>query len=131
MRAKIIGHAESKFAAAVPEQTLQDLIYDTTKAALKLADVSIEEIDTVIQGGDDVLDGVNINHVYHVEPAGSFMKEESKIEQDGAYALFYGLSRLGSGGYNTALITAYARSSESSTKYMQNGTTYSDPEDLA
>lgn len=128
MRTRIIGCAESDFKTREDELNLEELVFLTAKRALKDAGMEKDQIDTVIQAGDDVLDGININHAYQVEPAGAYLKEESKVEEDGAFALFYGLCRLATGNFNTALIIGYSKSSESSLELMDNPKLQTSPE---
>ncbi|MCP5493938.1 MAG: thiolase family protein [Leptospiraceae bacterium] len=128
MRAKIIGSAESKFVQKEEELNLEEMVFFTAKKAMESAGLSRDEIDTVIQAGDDVMDGININHVYQIEPAGAYLKEESKVEEDGAFALFYALCRLATGKFNTALVIGYSKSSESSVEFIKNVKSQTNPE---
>ncbi len=128
MKTCIISCAESKFVEREDEYSLDELVYSTTKSVLSNAGMGHEQIDCVIHAGDDVLDGININHVYQVEAAGSLLKEESKIEADGAYALFYAIARLLSGGFSTALVIGYSKASESSLSFVDGYKPYSSPE---
>lgn len=111
MRIGIIGHA----ITIEPEnldQSIEDLVFSTVKKALRQTGLTIEEIDTIVQAGDDILDGIAINHVYTVEPAGSYLKEESKVERDGAWAVHYALARLLSGKFETAMVVAFSKGSQ-------------------
>jgi acetyl-CoA C-acetyltransferase len=128
MRAKILGYAESDFAEKIEDLNLEEMVFHTVRKALKDAKINREQIDTVLQAGDDTLDGIFINHVYQVEPAGSYLKEESKVEEDGAFALFYALCRLGTGKFNTALVIGYSKSSESSASFIDGYSPYGSPE---
>lgn len=111
MRIGIIGHAINIEAENL-DQSIEDLVFVTVKKALKNTGLTIEEIDTIVQAGDDILDGIAINHVYTVEPAGSFLKEESKVERDGAWAVHYALARLLSGKFETAMVVAFSKGSQ-------------------
>lgn len=111
MRIGIIGHAINIEAENL-DQSIEDLVFVTVKKALKNTGLTIEEIDTIVQAGDDILDGIAINHVYTVEPAGSFLKEESKVERDGAWAVHYAIARLLSGKFETAMVVAFSKGSQ-------------------
>ena len=94
------------------DQSVEDLVFYSVKKTLKNHNMNIDEIDTVVQAGDDVMDGIAINHVYLVEPSGSFMKEESKVERDGAWAVHYAMARLLTGKFQTAMVVAYSKASQ-------------------
>lgn len=94
------------------ELSIEDTVFFTVKKTLDSTGLNRDEIDTVIQAGDDVLDGVAINHVYNVEASGSFLKEESKVERDGAWAVHYAIARLLSGKFETAMVVAYSKGSQ-------------------
>jgi len=111
IRIGILGYAQSSFELDW-NSSIEDLVYETTIKALENCNLSIPEIDTVIQSGDDVMDGIAINHVYTIESAGAFLKEESKVERDGAWAIQYAIARLLSGKFETALVTGFSKSSQ-------------------
>ena len=91
---------------------MEDTVFYTVRGALKTSGLSIAEIDTVIQAGDDVLDGLSINHVHTIEAAGAFLKEESKVERDGAWAVHYAIARLLSGKFRTAMVVAQSKGTQ-------------------
>ncbi|HMX57388.1 MAG TPA: hypothetical protein PKE49_12740, partial [Leptospiraceae bacterium] len=91
MRIGVIGHGISIERENL-DQSTEDLVFVTVKKALRETGLTIEEIDTIVQAGDDIMDGIAINHVYTVEPAGSFLKDESKVERDGAWAVHYAMA---------------------------------------
>ncbi|HMZ60607.1 MAG TPA: hypothetical protein PL048_17670, partial [Leptospiraceae bacterium] len=68
-RIGIIGHGIT-IESRNDDWSVEDTVFYTVKQALKNTGMEIAEIDTVIQAGDDVLDGVAINHVQTVEAAG-------------------------------------------------------------
>lgn len=111
MRVGIIGHAINIEPENL-DQSVEDLVFLTVKKALRSTGLTIEEIDTIVQAGDDILDGIAINHVYTVEPAGSYLKEESKVERDGAWAVHYALARLLSGKFQTAMVVAFSKGTQ-------------------
>ena len=110
MRIGIIGHGIN-IERENQDWAVEDTVFYTVQAALKSAGLSIGEIDTVIQAGDDVADGLSIQHVQTVEAAGAYLKEESKVERDGAWAVHYAIARLLSGKFNTALVAGFSKGS--------------------
>src|SRR5690349_19279452 len=111
MRVGIIGHA-IQIEPENLDQSVEDLVFVTVKKALRDSNLTIEEVETIVQAGDDILDGIAINHVYTVEPAGSFLKDESKVERDGAWAVHYAMARLLSGKFKTAMVVAFSKGSQ-------------------
>jgi len=111
MRVGIIGQAITIERENL-DQSVEDLVFVTVKKALKNTGLTLDQIDTVVQAGDDILDGIAINHVYTVEPAGAFLKEESKVESDGAWAVHYAMARLLSGKFKTAMVVAFSKGSQ-------------------
>ena len=94
------------------DQSVEDLVFESVRAALAHAGLPLSEIDTVVQAGDDVMDGIAINHVYTIEPAGALFKEESKVERDGAWAVHYAIARLLTGKFRTAMVVAFSKGSQ-------------------
>lgn len=95
-----------------PDLAVEDTVFHTVNKALVSCGLTISDIDTVIQAGDDVADGMAIQHVQIVEAAGAYLKEESKVESDGAWAVHYGIARLLSGKFKTALILGYSKGTQ-------------------
>lgn len=110
----IIGQAQTPYKRSMKNSHLGEIIYLTVKEALNDAKIGIDEIDTVINCGCDMLDGRSISNVFTAEATGAFMKEESKVEEDGAYGLMYAWMRILTGQFDTALVVGYSKGSESS-----------------
>ena len=111
MRVGIIGHA-SRLERENQSWANDDTVFFTVREALENSGLSLEDIDTVVQAGDDVMDGIAIQHVYTVEPAGSLLKDESKVERDGAWAVHYAIAKLLSGKFRTAMVIAQSKGSQ-------------------
>ena len=109
----IVAWAQSKHAASLPQLRPSEMVHGVVSQALDHAGLEIGKIDAVIGAGDDVLDGRSISNVFVVEAAGGFLKEESKVEEDGAFAAAYAWMRLAAGSGETALVYAYSKPSES------------------
>ncbi|MCK6381514.1 MAG: thiolase family protein [Leptospiraceae bacterium] len=111
MRVGIIGQALT-IEKENYDWSVEDTVFFTVKKALKSSSLEIGEIETVISAGDDVLDGLAINHCQTVEAAGAFLKEESKVERDGAWAVHYAMARLLSGKFQTAMVVAFSKGTQ-------------------
>ena len=94
------------------ELSVEETVFLTVRQAMKEAGLQRSDIDTVVQCADDVLDGISINHVYQVEAAGSFLKDESKVERDGAWGAMYAMAKILTGKFQTAMVVAYSKASQ-------------------
>ncbi len=112
-RIAVVGWAQTGHRTAVPELSSAEMIFETVSRALEHAGGGIDAVDMVIGAGDDCLDGRSISSVFVVEHAGAFLKEESKVEEDGAFAAAYAWMRIAGGGGDTALVYGYGKPSES------------------
>lgn len=108
-KAAIVGWAQSPIVERDERIHKTEMIGRTVQAALDKSGLSIGDIDTVISASCDTMDGASISNVFVVESMGGFMKEESKVEEDGAYAALYAYLRLLTGHHKTALIVAHGR----------------------
>lgn len=113
-RIAIVGSAQSGYVERNIEESTPELIYRVTKKVLADASMTRDDIDTVVVGSCDVIDGVSISNVYSVDATGSFLKDESKVEEDAAFAAFYAYLRLMSGQFETALVVGWGKGSETS-----------------
>lgn len=107
----IVGWAMSDQVANLVSSR-DEMIFAGVKQAFETTGVSRDEIDTVITCANDFYDGHTISQVYTIDPSGAYAKDESKVEQDGAHALIYGVMRLLAGHHKTAMIVAYSRASD-------------------
>lgn len=90
-----------------------ELAYMITRKLLDETGLKPDEIKLVIDAGSDFLDGRGISNCMTVDAMTGNKKEESKVEQDGIFAAYYGFMRVAAGEYDTALIVSYGKSSES------------------
>ncbi|MBR31979.1 MAG: hypothetical protein CMN77_11735 [Spirochaetaceae bacterium] len=107
----ILGGA-SLIEEANRELSVEESVFLTVRQALANVGLGREQIDTVVQCADDVLDGISINHVYQVEAAASYLKDESKVERDGAWGVMYAMAKLLTGKFQTAMVVAYSKASQ-------------------
>lgn len=99
------------------DTNVEGMIFDTVRGLLDKTGIEIRDVGNVIGAGDDVLDGRSISNVFTAEYAGAFLKEESKVEDDGAFAASYAFMRIASGAFETALVYGYSKSSDSSPEH--------------
>ena len=73
----------------------------------------MHEVDFVIDSGSDFLDGRSISNCGFLGAMGAHHKEESRVEEDGLWALTYAATKLLGGTGSVGLVIAYSKSSES------------------
>jgi acetyl-CoA C-acetyltransferase len=116
-RVAVVGSAQTVHERRKADQNVEDMIYETVTALLEKAGLTIDDVEMVMGAGDDVLDGRSISNVFTAEYAGAFMKEESKVEDDGAFAACYAFMRIAAGAFDTVLVYGYSKASDSSPQH--------------
>jgi acetyl-CoA C-acetyltransferase len=109
-RVAIVGYAQSHHQHDM-QKTREDMVFEVCKEALRHAGILREDLDTVITASTDFLDGRTISSVFLSMAVGAFMKDESKVEEDGSFALYYALMRILAGTHDIALVEAHTQGS--------------------
>ena len=109
-RVAIVGYAQSHHQHNM-QKTREDMVFEVCKEALHHAGILREDLDTVITASTDFLDGRTISNVFLSMAVGAFMKDESKVEEDGTFALYYALMRILAGTHDVALVEAHTQGS--------------------
>ena len=120
-RVAAVGSAQTSLAGAHTEQQHIDLIDEVVVAALKGTGLRIEDVDFVIDSGSDFLDGRSISNCGFLGAMGANHKEESRVEEDGLWALTYAVNKITAGPKSVALVIAYSKPSESNIDNFWNG----------
>lgn len=102
----IVGYAQTRHSEK-SEFPRERMCYELVKSILEDLKITREDIDTFILCSNDFQDGRTISEVYMVHWVGAFMKDQTKVDSDGANACIYGMMRILSGNYRTALVLAY------------------------
>lgn len=111
-RVAIVSSSQTLLASARPESQHIDLISEAAVGALKGTGLRIEDVDFVIDSGSDFLDGRSISNCGFLGAMGAHHKEESRVEEDGLWALNYGLTKIAGGSASVGVIIAYSKPSE-------------------
>jgi acetyl-CoA C-acetyltransferase len=103
----IVASAQTKYASdiGIPRERM---LFETVKGFYDSLGITRHDIGTFIFASNDFQDGRTISNVFADSPVGAYMKDETKVESDGSNAFLYGVMRILSGGYDTALIIAYS-----------------------
>jgi len=107
-RVAIVGYAQSKHQYDMPK-TREDMVFDVVKSALENAGILREEVDTVVTASTDYLDGRTISNVFLSMAVGAHLKDESKVEEDGSFAMLYAMMRILSGTHEVAIVEAHTQ----------------------
>ncbi|MFL6276032.1 MAG: thiolase family protein [Blastocatellia bacterium] len=116
-RVAIVGSAQTVHERRKADQNVEDMIFETVTALLEKSGLTISDVEMIMGAGDDVMDGRSISNVFTAEYAGAFLKEESKVEDDGAFAACYAFMRIAAGAFDTILVYGYSKSSDSSPQH--------------
>ena len=109
-RVAIVGYAQSHHQHNM-QKTREDMVFEVCKEALHHAGITREDVDTVVTASTDFLDGRTISSVFLSMAVGAFMKDESKVEEDGTFALYYALMRILAGTHDIAVVEAHTQGS--------------------
>ena len=85
-----------------------EAIFTAVRGALDSAGLKRKDITTVVTCTNDYYDGKTSSNCFKVEAGGAYMKDETKVELDGAHAAAYGLYRILSGNHKLAMIYGFS-----------------------
>lgn len=112
-RVAVVNSAQTVLSTAWRDRQHIDLISEAVVSALKGTGIRIDDVDFVIDSGSDFLDGRSISNCGFLGAMGAHHKEESRVEEDGLWALTYGANKIAAGAASIGLIVAYSKPSES------------------
>jgi len=109
----IAGVAQSRYYLHGTSARLEEMIFDTTAAALADAGLTRDEVDSIVIAASDAVDGRCISSMLCAHAAGAYLKDEIKAAGDGAFALIVAALRILTGEFHTSLVVAWSKPSES------------------
>jgi acetyl-CoA acetyltransferase len=116
-----VASAASIVSPAEPLRTAPEMVFDVARRAVDESGLERSEIDLIVSGSSDVLDGRSFGFAYALEALG--LKEptlESHLEMDGAWAAYYAWLKLLAGEAETALVVAWGKASEAPLARVMN-----------
>ncbi|MEH7253207.1 thiolase family protein [Neobacillus niacini] len=116
----IIGVGMLPIQKKMDHLRLEELVFLTAKAALDDAGIVRDDLDNVVLGASDELDGRSISSMLMATPAGALLKDEIKVTDSGLHALHLGYMRVASGLHNVTLVISWSKGSESSFENVMN-----------
>jgi len=119
-RIAIVGVGQTRQERNKVRDTFADMVYEAVQQALQHAGVGIDAVGNVVTASNDFWDGRTISSMAVNDACGSYDKNISTVEGDGTFAAFYGMTRILSGAYDTTLVVAHCKGSESSNLHITN-----------
>lgn len=92
---------------------LEEMVYYTSRRALDHAGISRRQLDNVVLGASDELDGRPISSMLLAAPAGAYLTDEIKVTDSGATALCLAYARIRSGEFHAGLVASWCKASKS------------------
>lgn len=99
-------------AWADASRSLPEEIFACTSAALHDAGLHAGELDAVVLAAHDLVDGRSLSNMVTAPAAASYLKDETRLGDDGALAFVLGDARVRSGSARTCLVAGWGRASE-------------------
>ncbi|MBW1988317.1 MAG: thiolase family protein, partial [Deltaproteobacteria bacterium] len=109
-RVAIVGYAQSRHQVDAPTAR-EDMVFPVVREAMETAGIDRRDLGAVISGSSDFLDGRTISNVFLSMANGAYLKDESKVEEDGTFALVYAMMKILSGAYDVALVSCHTQAS--------------------
>ncbi len=110
-RVAIVDFVQTKHGAHLVEN-VQELTFGVVKTLMDRVGIDRSEIGTMISSSADYWQGISCSNSYYYDSAGGNLKSGSKVSEDSVFALLYGMMRILSGHYRTALLVAVTKCSE-------------------
>jgi len=119
MRVGIIGVGQMEYNPK-PHLNIPEMVYLAVTEALKDAHMEIKDIEYAVTSSVDLWDGKTASGVYITEVIGAVMKPETRVANDGLFAVAQAYMVIRSGLYKTSLVVSHCKASESSHFELSN-----------
>ncbi len=120
-RVGIVAAAQTKYEATKLNKHLSQLVLEVSDKVAEEAGVSlVKDVDAVVSNSQDHWDGRTISSCPIPEVTGSHLKDESKVADDGAYAVMYGAMKILSGHHQLVLVVSHCCESMTDVSMIEN-----------
>lgn len=109
----IVAMSQTKYEPAKRGLNFPELAYSVIKPMLQDLKIDINDTDQAITCCSDFWDGKTISNVTIQDVVGAYLRPEAKVASDGTQALIYAWLRVLSGAYDSALVVAHCKMSQS------------------
>lgn len=113
MRPVAIIGARAVREEAFANARLEEVVFETVAGALEDAGAAREELESVVLGASDELDGRSITSMLLAMPAGAFLKDEIRTTS-GLHAFALQAMRIQGGMFDLGVVVSWAKPSETS-----------------
>lgn len=110
-RVAIVDFVQTQHGGHLAEN-VQELTFGVVKSLMDRVGIDRSEIGTMISSSADYWQGISCSNSYYYDSAGGNLKSGSKVSEDSVFALLYGMMRIMSGHYRTALLVGVTKCSE-------------------
>lgn len=114
-RVGIVAVAQTKFEEKKLDKHVTELMYDVTRAVMGQTGLEFKEdgtgIDSTVAAAYDLLHGPSGPYMFLGYVVGAYKREDERVLEDGALAVYYGAMQILSGHCNTVLLVAYTKES--------------------
>lgn len=107
----VMGIGLHPAAARIADKRLEEMVFETSRAALDDAGVTRAQIDHVTIAGCDELDGRSISSMLLSAPAGAYLRDELKCTDSGLTGLCLAAQRIRTGLFELGLVASWNKSS--------------------
>ena len=111
-RVAVVGVSQVGYASAITDRNLEELIFEAASGALADARLAWRELDAVVIGASDLVDGRVISSMVTAGPAGGYMKDLLAVASSAEHAFVLAYLRLAAGVGDTALVAGWSKCSE-------------------
>jgi acetyl-CoA C-acetyltransferase len=120
-RVGIVAAAQTKYEATKLHKHLSQLVLEVSDKVAVEAGVSlVKDVDAVVSNSQDHWDGRTISSLHIPEVTGAHLKDESKVADDGAYAVMYGAMKILSGHHKLVLVVSHCCESMTNVAMIEN-----------
>jgi acetyl-CoA C-acetyltransferase len=110
-RVAIVDFVQTRHGGHLAEN-VQEMTFGVVRKLMDRVGIDRSEIGTLISSSADYWQGISCSNSYYYDSAGGNLKSGSKVSEDSVFALLYGMMRILSGHYRTALLVAVTKCSE-------------------
>lgn len=112
-RVGIVAVAQTKFEGKKLDEHTAELMYDVTRDVMGQTGLEFKEgsIDSTVAASYDLLSGPAGAYMFLGYVVGAYQREDERVLEDGALAVYYGAMQILSGHCDTVLLVAYTKES--------------------
>lgn len=112
-RVGIVAVAQTKFEGKTLDKHTAELMYDVTRDVMGQTGLEFKEgsIDSTVAASYDLLSGPAGAYMFLGYVVGAYQREDERVLEDGALAVYYGAMQILSGHCDTVLLVSYTKES--------------------